>query len=205
MITASPNAKEGSVSRLLSYSPADFPAPCVILCRNTAPLISFAFSLLRRRVPCSVRGKDIGARLASLIKRQRASDLPDLVVRLGQWRADQLAFAKDPTPVEDMYQSLMWVISEVGLEESVETLCKKISSLFSDDSNASGVLLSTIHKAKGLEWTLVFLLDKDRFYPNRRATLAWQKIQEKNLIYVALTRSSDQLVYISSDNWKKEN
>lgn len=204
MITAHPNAAEGSVETLSSYSPSDFQPPCVVLCRNTAPLISFAFALLRRKVQCNVRGRDIGARLVALIKRQRASDIPDLVIRLGQWRADQLSRSSNPDSIDDQYQSLLWVIDSVGFDNTISSVESKIKSLFSDEIPGSSVLLSTIHKSKGLEWPTVFLLDVAKLYPNKRATLPWQKEQEKNLMYVACTRSQSKLVYIQSDRWKGE-
>jgi len=68
MITAHPDAPEGSVLSLKDYEPSDFAPSSAILCRNTAPLISFAFSLLRRDVGCRVLGREIGQGLIALIK-----------------------------------------------------------------------------------------------------------------------------------------
>lgn len=59
MILSHPNAPLGSVDSLDWYVAADFPPTAAILCRNTAPLVSFAFDLLRRSVPCHIVGKDI--------------------------------------------------------------------------------------------------------------------------------------------------
>jgi DNA helicase-2/ATP-dependent DNA helicase PcrA len=61
------------------------------------------------------------------------------------------------------------------------------------------VVLSTIHQAKGLEWTYVFLIwCADGMIPLQRALKeAGGEEEERRLFYVAVTRAKDQL-YLSS-------
>jgi len=60
-----------------------------------------------------------------------------------------------------------------------------------------GVVFSSIHKAKGLESDNVFLLEPEgATVPHPMATTPWQKKQESNLRYVALSRSKKKLVYV---------
>jgi DNA helicase-2/ATP-dependent DNA helicase PcrA len=61
------------------------------------------------------------------------------------------------------------------------------------------VILSTIHQAKGLEWSYVFLIwCADGMIPLRRALKEpGGEEEERRLFYVAVTRAKDQL-YISS-------
>jgi len=80
--------------------------------------------------------------------------------------------------------------------KTVQDLINKVNQLFSDENIEGKVLLSTIHRAKGLEWPTVFLLDRDRYYPNKRASLPWQREQEKNLLYVALTRATTRVIVV---------
>jgi DNA helicase-2/ATP-dependent DNA helicase PcrA len=78
--------------------------------------------------------------------------------------------------------------------------------MFTDESNGaslSRVTLSTVHKAKGLEFPTVFILDFDKYMPSKYAKRPWQIVQETNLIYVAITRAMERLVYINSDSWKE--
>jgi superfamily I DNA/RNA helicase len=77
---------------------------------------------------------------------------------------------------------------------------KKIESFFSDEPNGN-LTLATCHKAKGMEWNTVFILDENRFFP-RWAKLSWMIEQEKNLKYVAITRSKQNLIFINSNTWK---
>ena len=57
------------------------------------------------------------------------------------------------------------------------------------------LILSTIHSAKGQEWTSVFLLNAvDGCLPSDLATGSTPEIEEeRRLLYVAMTRAKDQL------------
>jgi superfamily I DNA/RNA helicase len=85
---------------------------------------------------------------------------------------------------------------------TVESLLAKIELMFTDQPEATRLTLSTVHKAKGLEFETVFILDRDKYMPSRYAVQAWQKTQEQNLLYVAVTRAKLRLVYINSECWK---
>ncbi len=61
------------------------------------------------------------------------------------------------------------------------------------------VVLSTIHRAKGLENRRVFLLEANRLPHIPSGAQKWEYIQEKNLLYVALTRSLQELYLINFD------
>jgi superfamily I DNA/RNA helicase len=54
-----------------------------------------------------------------------------------------------------------------------------------------------VHKAKGLEAERAFLLEHTLHESfTQRARHQWQKEQEKNILYVAITRAKQQLVYM---------
>ncbi len=57
----------------------------MILCRQTAPLISLAFALIAEGRGVFVVGKDIGAGLSNLIKKLRPKGVPNLIERLEAW------------------------------------------------------------------------------------------------------------------------
>lgn len=211
MITSHPSAPDGLVSHLTSYEPSHFSAGSVILCRNTAPLISFAYSLLHRNIPCRILGRDIGAALIALIKKQRAGNLVELRAALALWYDRELdrCAREDLSPerTTDQYQALLTFMNDLGDQvQDVESLLSKIELMFTDDAagESTKVLLSTVHKAKGLEFSTVFILDFSKLMPSKFATQPWQIQQEKNLIYVAITRSMNTLHYINSDNWKEK-
>jgi DNA helicase-2/ATP-dependent DNA helicase PcrA len=62
------------------------------------------------------------------------------------------------------------------------------------------VTLSTIHAAKGLEWSQVFIVGTTEGYmPIAYATTAAEIAEEKRLFYVAVTRAKKKL----SISWAK--
>lgn len=209
MIESHPSAPLGSVTTLTQYSASDFAPTSAILCRLTAPLISFAFQLIRRNIGCRVLGREIGTGLISIIDKMKCSDsdLDALSAKLAVYfdrevakceSRDQLAAAD---ALRDKHSCIELFIS--NLDESrrtISALRDKITTLF-DDTNKGLLTLATVHKSKGLEWPTVFILDRDKYMPSKFARLPWQRQQEYNLIYVAITRAKLDLRYIESGTW----
>lgn len=206
MIQSHPSAPLGSVTTLPSYSPPDFSPSDAILCRNTAPLITLAFGFITRSVGVHVLGREIGTGLVALVRACKATNIEELEVKLINRRTREVVKARATgsesavAAIEDRYDCLNIFLQN---EDTVEGLCDSILSLF-DDSARGLLTLSTIHKAKGLEWDRVFFLDFHTLLPSKWAKQPWQQAQEKNLQYVAVTRAKLDLVFITSNTWKKE-
>lgn len=204
MITAHPNAPLGSVTTLSSYSLLDFPTNSVILCRNTAPLLAFAFALLRRNVACHVLGRDIATGLEKLLDKVGGYAPQDASMRLAEYagRETQKLTSRgkrqEAANLQDRCDCLNLFLQ--GKSELAQVK-RHIEALF---HAGPGLTLSTVHKAKGLEWDTVFILDKTALMPSRWAAAPWEQIQEQNIIYVAITRARLDLKYINSGNWRKE-
>jgi DNA helicase II / ATP-dependent DNA helicase PcrA len=207
-IQPSANAVDGTVQRLDVYEPCIFNSSAVILCRNTAPLVAMCYALLQRNIPCRILGRDIGAQLAALVKKMRACDIPDLEDKIGKWQSREVAKCeidgRSPDRVYDQHDCILHFtkMAQTAGGDTVERVLAMIDSLFNDQTKSAKLTLCTVHKAKGLEWKTVFILDFAKYMPSRYAKQEWQKVQEKNLIYVALTRCMDTLIYIESDKWK---
>src|SRR5205085_6166354 len=60
------------------------------------------------------------------------------------------------------------------------------------------VTLSTVHSAKGLEWTALFIIWMlDGWFPSSRAYDAFEDLEEeRRLLYVAATRAKQHLYFI---------
>ncbi len=202
---------EGSVERVGQYTAEHFVRGSIILCRNTAPLVAFAYGLLRRDVPCKILGRDIGAQLMTIVKKLRAANLDDLLDKLNTWCSREVDRAlkddRNPDRIYDQRDCLQFFVDSLDEESrTVDSLLAKIELMFTDEANgasSSRVTLSTVHKAKGLEFPTVFILDFSKYMPSRFAKKDWQMVQETNLIYVAITRAMEKLVYINSDAWKE--
>jgi len=206
-IEAAPGAAEGEVlSRGMEWSYSEFSPGDLVVCRATAPVIKLAFGMLKNRVPVQVMGREIGQGLVKLIDRMGAGSIDDLEVSLRAYtdREVQKAIAKkDEAKAEAISDKTDAVLTLIeGLEESERTipaLKELIDSLFRGSRGAT--ILSTIHKAKGLEADTVFWLNSSQC-PAQWARQEWQQQQEVNLCYVAVTRAKQTLVLIEEKESK---
>ena len=172
----------------------------LVLCRNNKPLIDLAFSLLADGIPCHVRGRDIGDGLVKLIKKQECSTIRQLIDSLTVWQEaeQQRSIAKDDDSIAqrayDKVQSILVFTSKCKMSDHPDCAIELIDTLF---DQGKGCCLSTVHKAKGLEAHRCYLLQSDLFNrASNKAKLAWQKEQERNILYVAVTRAKEELVYM---------
>jgi hypothetical protein len=207
-IEAHESAPEGTVEVLDKMDKFDCTALTptdAILCRKTAPLVGLAFKLLRKGIGCYVEGKDIGAGMKALLTKWKTAKQVDTYLdRLDKWadKRMQVLTAKGNKEIEieafkDRIETVR-VLCEG--HDKVADVIAKIDTMFKDSdkdpTTRNIVTLSTVHKAKGREWKNVYIYGYREWMPSKMAKQAWQKEQETNLIYVALTRSKDRLVLV---------
>lgn len=194
-----PGAPEGEVTVIGALRAADLRPTDAVLCRNTAPLVEAAYRLIGQKVGCRVLGREIGAGLIKLIKNQKAKTVPILLERLAAWRGREVAkwAAKGQEgraqSAEDRVQAIEVLASQMPAKSGIADLVRVIESMFDDGHNGGLITLSTVHKAKGLEWDRVVILEPS-LMPSKWARQEWQKAQEVNLQYVAVTRAKATLV-----------
>jgi superfamily I DNA/RNA helicase len=200
-IQASPSADEGKVERITKL-PDNVGPGTAILCRNTAPLVQQAYSLIGQGKAAKVEGKDIGEGLAVLARRWKVNSIDMLLQRLEAYeqREVQKAIAKGNEQkveqTQDKCQTLR-VICEACLRQnkkSTRDVLDFIGNLFSDDATGC-IVLATYHRSKGREWPQVILFEHSSRCPSKAAKLDWQKEQERNLAYVAITRAQRELLF----------
>ena len=212
-IQANPTNYEGEVKVILEenfniQTPQD---DDVILCRNTKPLIELAYQAIQAGRGVRVEGREIGIGLIKLAERFKETDLRKLALGLQRYKEEETErLTQENKPqlieaVEDKCETLSLLISQT-LEDDKQTLDdlkQRIGSLFGDTHGRQTLLtLSTIHKAKGREWDQVWLWGRNRYQPSYYAMLAktkgldWPLEQERNLMYVAVTRAKQSLIEI---------
>ncbi len=167
--------------------PGDF-----VLSRLNAPLVSLTLRLLRNGVRARMAGRDIGAGILSILKRCKVEAHTPVWQALGSvdaWERKmttryasfgELQLVDQTRDQADMLRALM------EDADSMREVMANCDHLFTDDPDASFVVCSSIHKAKGLEAQKVYLL-WDSLY--RRG----DNIEERNLEYVATTRAISYL------------
>lgn len=183
----------------------------MVLARSKAPLFNLYTKLLKKGVNCYLKGKDIGRNLIERIedinqvKLNPSLDADGVFVRLYdkmftdrnklmQSRGLDVYDASLSASIIEQYDMINALLLISNNLKYKKDLINKIDEIFADDGK--GVCLSTIHKAKGLEATNVYILCRNSM-PSKRATKDWEKRQESNLIYVAYTRAKEKLGFIS--------
>jgi DNA helicase-2/ATP-dependent DNA helicase PcrA len=199
-IEAAPSAPEGEVIDMgFDWKTDVFQANDLVVCRTTKPIIQLAYKMLRARVPVRIMGKEIGQGLKNLINKMRAHTLPQLESKLVDWctREVEKATAKmedsKAAATQDKVDAILCLMQDLHEGAGIYDLMNTIDSLFAEGVNQT--VLSTIHKAKGLEANRVFWLNSSQC-PAQWARGEWQQQQELNLCYVAVTRAKQTLILI---------
>lgn len=173
-----------------------------ILCRKNAPLISLAFQLLSKRIPCRIEGRDVGQDLIRLCKKHSSPGDSKQKLSLSlQTHLNQQSQKLSPYKLDLLSDKITAINSILQLPfiTSVAQLYQEIESVFSDydPTKPPRLTLSSVHKSKGLEWPTVYLLGRNLWMPSQFATQPWMEEQEQNLIYVAITRAKETLYEIT--------
>lgn len=176
-----------------------------IICRNNAPNVALAFALIRQGIGCRIEGRDLGNDLKKLVRKwKRVTNLTDFMVKLNELFVKEFEKASQAKLqlLEDKLDTMIILIERCQSlgQEDLGSLEKLIDGMFSDSSENNLpdiVTLSSIHKAKGLEWKRVYWLGDAQFSPSKYATQEWMQVQESNLQYVACTRAMEELIHIT--------
>ncbi len=210
-IVAADSAPAGSVSTLTTetfglLTAKDLSAEAAVLCRNTAPLVDLAFQLLRRKIPCHIEGRDIGAGLAALATKWKSvRTVAKLRDRLATYLEKETAklMAKGgelkAASLTDRVESLYVVMSSLPDDAPVKAVADAVREIFAttpEGKDPANLTLATAHRSKGREWETVYLLGRERYMPSPFARQQWQQDQERNLTYVAITRAKGNLIEV---------
>lgn len=208
------HAKEGRLEHI-DYmeminlaQPGDF-----VLSRKNAPLMGICLKLIARNKKAMMAGNDIGMKMLRLLENiegnDRFKDCHDLWNRLKTWAVKEKETIKEivekrfakakPERIKKEIQTRWELVSdELGMISHMihELQCprkikNRLTTLFERDEGDRGapdrskyIFCSSVHAAKGLETPRVFVLaDTLRDYDQ----------EERNIAYVAITRSMDEL------------
>jgi superfamily I DNA/RNA helicase len=165
--------------------------------------VSQCFRFIKDGRKANIQGRDVGQGLVSTIEKMKTKDMVELSTRLDDWLHAEVSkenAKKNPSEarviaLQDRYECLCCFMDSA---QTVDNVIAAINAIFTDEQSGEGIRLSSIHKAKGLEAQVVFFLEpKGATCPHPMARSAWQRAQELNLRYVAITRAIETLVYVS--------
>lgn len=210
-------AKEDAIDGFIDFKSKieDLKDGDLVICRNELPLIKLYAELISKEIKCHLKGIDIGLNLLYLIENTHEEKLNSNLKEIGVFSELYKSFLlyveknkifnnySDEDIVETQgYNDLLDKINCLSiLSQGIKTkeeLIQKIKNIFSD-SETTGICLSTIHKAKGLEADNVYILNRN-LIPSIFAKQGWELKQERNLEYVAYTRSKIKLGFIYDSN-----
>lgn len=192
-----PGNKDGEIHNILPnqvYSlakPGDF-----ILSRKNAPLITYCLNFLKQGTPANIAGRDIAMQLTNAVKKTKAKTIESFNLKVEDMRSKEIAKATK----EKKFHLIESINDKFDCLEALSSACKttseitaKINSMFVDVSDSKVVLLSSVHKAKGLERNNVFLI---------KNTFSFADDSEKAIYYVAITRAKEKLYFIEKEEKK---
>ena len=206
-IEASPSAKKGMIDYSASYK--NLQTGDMVICRNTAPLVALCMKLLIANKKSYVMGTDISKNLINLVEscKRKSEEFSvenvfariykekeKMIVNISKKEKITIGEAKDSQLIASLSDKIatLEILSKGCI--MADELVEKLKAIFSDDTD--GICLSTIHKSKGLEADRVFIIHAD-LMPSKYAKQDWEKEQERNLEYVAITRAKSVLGYIT--------
>lgn len=178
-----------------------------VIARNTRPLVDVFFKLLDAGKKAYILGSDASKGLMALISDFYSTDeCNTLIVRLNG-KLEQLYKQLLSKQISNPLNHPKYVI----LEEKIAIL-KLLFSKFTyvsdvegfirdtfDDENRQGIMLSTIHRVKGMEVDRCFVIEKyegKNLIPSQFAITEDQLTSERNLKFVSLTRAKKELVIL---------
>jgi superfamily I DNA/RNA helicase len=168
-----------------------------ILSRKNAPLVSVAMSLLRSGKRTKIAGRDVGAGLKNLVRKlskgRAAHSVPVFLSNVNAWsikECDRAMRAQRLARVEEIRDQADMLISLTDGVKNTAEVEGRIDALFTDDGlgQAGVITCSSVHRAKGLEASRVFVLAD---------TLRNTTKEEENITYVAITRAKEYLVWVT--------
>ena len=169
----------------------------MVLCRNNAPLLQVYCKLLEQGKRAYIRGSDVGKNLQNIVIGTHKDYLHTNLKQDG-------VFIR---LYEDLFNSRKAIMERYGISQedamkhetiqakldmiralevlgadltTTEELTKKIEDIFPKNDKGEGIMLSTVHKAKGLEADNVFIACAS-LMPSKSALDEWQVQQERNL------------------------
>lgn len=195
----------------------------LIISRLRAPIVLMVFSLIDKNIKVRIHedeAREIISEIKNIFKQNELNVV--LSTLSGEFYELELAvkerwkwiIAKNAELIVDRTERNLYIKNENNyLDKKIEFLHKKYEQWRYDCDTVNDIIrkikesisatensikLSTIHRAKGLENERVFILNYNELPYSRLHQKDWEKTQELNLKYVAITRALEELYLIEA-------
>jgi len=198
-ITCPEGTIDGSINNISINALYNTAQPgCFILSRTNAPLIKICMTFIRNGIRANIRGRDVGKQLSYLIKKSKKKQIPAFLKWLDDWKDKEVKKLEakhiNTENILDRYECLVNLCDEC---KTVEEVVLKTDQLFNDNDEEKMIILSTVHRAKGLERENVFVLRWTFRAWLDNCSLFEKPNEEMNLAYIAATRSKKNLFIVN--------
>lgn len=185
----------------------------LVVSRMNAPLVRLCVSLYLHKKPAKIRGRaDLFWELINMLKpyheTQNDWDGQEGFNNWNQATNKKIQELKDNGQesladiLADKAECICILMNDIGDKcSSFAMFEKSVKELFTDESNG-GIILSSIHRAKGDEADTVYVLGYSNLPYTNKAVSDWELQQEENLLYVALSRAKNNLFLVDSPLFK---
>lgn len=169
----------------------------IVLCRYNAPLVSAFYEMLSQGKSAYVLGRDMHKGLVNAIRNitkkedMLTSEFVELAETHFTTQKERLLKAKKQNQVNNLEDKQKCIMIFAGRADTVRGIISEIKRVFNGNQKGD-IMLSTVHKAKGLEADNVYILATERM-PHPKAT---NMQEERNICYVAITRAKKNLYYV---------
>jgi len=173
----------------LAHRPGRAWSSIAVLARTNAQLARIAEALAAERVPARISGSELGP--ASDVRGTRDTDRVASAVRAADADADSIHRSGDDSGDDsDDADSIHGSDDDSGGAPTPPPT----RTGRHPPSAGDAVVLSTFHRAKGLQWRTVFVVGvSDGLVPHASARSSAAKAEERRLLYVAMTRAEEEL------------
>lgn len=213
---ARPNAPEGIITHGATIK--DLRKGDTVLCRTNAPLAKIYMDLLKEGKKSYISGREIGENMIDIINsyknekyvnvnvtkegliRSMYIDLFKIRNLIAEQHEIDIQSASNSPEILRRYDMIKAIEIITEKNNTVEGLKNKIKEIFSDIKE-DGILLSTVHKAKGLTFDNVFICCPS-LIPSKRAKQQWEIEEENHIAYVAYTRAKHKLSFMSETGFE---
>lgn len=196
------NATEGKIYDIIDSEIRKLVVPGdMLICRYNAPLVHVCIQLIADGKRAIVKGRNVAATIQTMLRKFKTNDLSEVRVKLQAWYSAKMKLCQetnaDPREYKDRYDTINELICGLPQCKTVQDIVDYIDSIFSDrDTTCQDIVLSSIHKVKGLEAKRVFIIYPNLMPSTRKGQQEWEYAQELNTLYVALTRSTDTIFMV---------
>lgn len=206
-IEPNPNAIEGEVHVINNNEIAQYAKEGdYIIARKNKQLVEIMLDILKQGKSIYIKDTNLVSSTISNIRKLQSKTISGLEVELKKLQVEFQQQQKDPmqkvagsaisNDSADIYDTIFILLSnfkENSKSDSTKDFIKYLTAILNTDANKSSVILSSIHGVKGGEAETVFLVSANKFPYIDDRNSADQNQQERNLEYIALSRSKNKL------------